>query len=304
MTPRSRWAPYLEILVLVGALALVNLIVWPKDPGLTAFRPHPMLFITLLVVARYGFTAGVVAGVACAAEYAIMFLALSHRPAYELLSGGRAAPLIVLVPSTVFLGMLVQHHIDRRKKAEADAARARAQIDEVQAGMSVLRDINLELGARIVNAQSTRLLLINQLRQLATVERARLEPAFVRVLTEVLRAESVSVWRVSGLKVELAASMGPPAAPLPNDVERHFGDGDVLAAHDVAEGRHLPLLLGRVRSGDSGSVAAFVCVDGLSLQETPEARELFTALVNWFTTSMGQAAAFERQGTAAKRGAG
>lgn len=278
---------YAEIVGLVALMAGVNLTFFARDPGFVGVRPHPMLFVAVVVAARYGFAAGAFAAAACAAEYAAMFLLVARRPLYELFAGANAAPLVVLVPTTVFVGMLVQHHLDRRRRADEEAERARRLAHEATEQMASLRDINLELGDRIINAQSTRLLLLDQLKPLLAADEATLFGAFAAVLADVLRAESAAVWRpANGRPLHLVAHAGQAPRPLPFDVERHFRDRDVIAAHDAPDDAHaLPLLLGRLRARRGGAVIAFVSVDGIPLQAAPDADELFAALVAWFSAA-------------------
>ncbi len=286
---------YLEIAGLVAAMALCNIVFWPRNPGFVGVRPHPMLFVALLVVARYGFFAGVVAASACAAEYAAMFLLVGKRPLYELVSGGNAAPLIVLVPTTIFFGMLVQHHIDRRRRADTDSARARRDALNAEEQLASLRDINIELGKRVINAQSTRLSLLDDLEPLLAADPAHLNEALATVVASVLHAESAAVWRTTPRPPAQVAHAGRRLDELPPDVERLFGDGDVLAAYDApGMGHALPLLLGRVRAGRGGPVVALVGVDGISLQAAPEAIELFGALVAFCTALAGRLAAIDQ----------
>jgi hypothetical protein len=148
---RKLRTPLVEIAMLLIALAAANLVLAPDDPGFASVTPHPSLFVSLLVLARYGLGAGLCAAVACAAEYLLLVTWMTQGPLLHY----PTAPLVLLVPTTVFLGMLVQRHIDHLRTAEARALDATARTAHLETELGRMREINISLGEQIVHASGT-----------------------------------------------------------------------------------------------------------------------------------------------------
>jgi hypothetical protein len=286
---RARWIPLLEIAVLVGGLAVVNRLFWPSDPGLSRVAPHPILFLALLMVARYGLGAGVLTAFAGAAEH------LAMRGSLSL-----SAPIIQLVPTTVFVGMLVQRHIDRGRAASAGAQAANEEVARLGAELGALRNVNIELGERIVYAETTPALLFSHVKALYALELGDLNDNLLRLMSELLRVEAASIWwhdERGGAR--LAASVGPRRSEplrLPATAERAF-DRDVLVGADLLPSERpqgFPLLVGRLRAGESGPIIGYLTLDELSLRSSVDALRMFRMLVHWMSIAIGNALAFQR----------
>jgi hypothetical protein len=292
----------IEIAILIVSLAIANIVLRPSDPGFVSISPNPTFFITLLVIARYGLAMGIVAASASAIEYVAMVLALGHRPLFQLFAPPFSPPLVLLVPTTVFLGMLVQRHIDRRRAAESAEHVAVAREQKVSDELAALRDVNVELGEKIVNAETTMFILMDRLKALSTLDRNSLDTAVLRVMVEILRVEAGSVWQCDGTNLQLRATLGqtrPRPFQLDPAIENYFDQYDILMLQKlpIAEpNTPLPFLLGRIRAGAGGPVIGFLSVDRISLKFAPETTRLFTLLVEWFSIATGNAIAFEKRG--------
>jgi hypothetical protein len=307
---RERIAALVEITVLAIALLGVNLIFFRSDPGFSRTAPHPALFLTLLVLARYGLIAGVAAAAVLAIEYGALLVFVAHRPLYDILSAPLATPLVVLVPTSVFFGIVVQRHLDRQRRAEAESATAKEKLDKAETELGRLRDVNVKLGEKIVHADLTTLTLFNQLKLLSTLSRDELERAVLSMMVETLRVDAASIWGLSDDGLYLRCHVGDaPRTPLEIDdtLERRFMN-DVLAARQIAEAErgHLPFLVGRLRAGKGGDVVGYLAITHLPFSASGEALRLFGPLVEWLAIATGNALAYEhvmteRQGQKALR---
>jgi hypothetical protein len=78
--------PYL--LELGGGLLLlvvVNVLLWPRDPGFLDVRPNPALVLVVVLAARHGLRAGLVSGlVTAAAVSACVVVRMDHASWSEL----------------------------------------------------------------------------------------------------------------------------------------------------------------------------------------------------------------------------
>lgn len=290
--------PLVEIAVLSTLLGVANLIFWPHDPGFQHVSPHPSLFLTLLVLARYGLVAGAVAAAVLAAEYVALVMTFGQGATlYYTLSMPLATPLVVLVPTAVFFGMLVQRHLDRQRKAEAEARRATLELERAAAELDQLRDVNVKLGEKVVNAELTTVTLLEQLKRLSTLDCDQLHRAVLNLMVETMRVEAASIWEPAGHGLRLRCYVGAkPPAPLRLDAEliERLAAEELLATHELAGREPLPFLVGSIRAGAAGPVVGYVAVDRLPLRACAEVTRLFAPLCEWLALATGNALAFER----------
>jgi hypothetical protein len=173
---------------------------------------------------------------------------------------------------------------------------ATAQGERATAELARLRDINVQLGERVVHADTTLLVLLDNLKALSTLDRAELQRALLRLLVEVLHVEAASLWEVSGKSLVRRASTGatPPSLALPP--QRRFGGREVIAAHELPDAerpRGMPLYLARIRAGASGPVVGYLAIERLPLRATAECARLLPSLVEWLSLATGNALAYE-----------
>jgi hypothetical protein len=305
-TEKRRSIAAIEIGVLALLMALANLILAPHDPGFMSLAPHPMLFLTLLVLARYGFFAGTLAAVVFAVEYLALVALLGPGLMHAYLFAPRlTTPLVLLVPTAVFLGMLVQRHLDRARKADERAAQAAAAAASARAELAELHEVNAQLVDRIMHADTTLLSLLEQLKSLSTLDRARLGEAVLRLLQRTLRVQAASLWDVEGRGLALRQWHGerPPVPFAVAEAAEHAFDGDLLLLHKLPadERGTLPLMLGRFRAGAGGAVIGYLAIDQLALGQSAETARLFALVVEWMSIAAGHAHAFERLAREQKR---
>jgi len=292
---KKRIAPVVEIAVLATLLVLANWIVAPGDAGFLGLQPHPILFLTLLVLARYGLAIGAVAAGVFAGETVLAVALFGHAPV--LLTAELAAPLVVLVPTTVLFGMLVDRHLDRARKAASAERTSRDELQRISLELDKLRDTNVKLGEKILQSTSSAPLLFDQLKALATLDRAHLGAAALRVVVETLHADAAALWDAGDgtLRVRDWEGSPPGTLALTAALERRF-ERDVLAAHRVppaSRWRGMPLLVGRIRAGAGGAVVGYLTVDKLPLAASADAVRLFPLLVEWLSIATGNAIAVE-----------
>jgi hypothetical protein len=201
----------------------------------------------------------------------------------------------------VFLGMLVQRHIDRRKKAEEETAQANLLAAQLERELGALRDVNAQLGDKVVNTETTMFILLGHLKALSTFDRDALDRAVLQVMVEILHVEAASVWELADGRPQLRVTVGEASFTqfqLDPAVEQHFDPYDVLelqkVPRDVRGEHHLPFLLGRVRAGAGGPLCGYLAIDKLPLNSAPEATRLFAQLVDWFSIVVGNALEHER----------
>jgi hypothetical protein len=308
-TPDRRLlAPLFESAVLLVLGAALNVLAFADDPGFVSLTPHPTLFVAVLITARYGLNAGIQAALLGAVVYATLLLGLADVPTFlYLLAAPYATPLVVLLPTTVLLGLVVQRHLDRLTKSETHATALAEENARLAHEQSKLRDVNVELAGKVTGAEGTMSTLYRFARELNVKQVDDIYRGLAGLLEEVIEAERVSVWTVNAEApggLSLATRSGdpgaeaaggaepPPFSPTPG-LDRRFDDAGVLALHDVPEEERtdaLPYLVGKIAGGRGGDVVAYLTVDRLPFSRyNPETIRLFAMVVDWASTSVGNA---------------
>ncbi len=292
---RSSWAPVIEGAVLIGLTALANLWLAPTDPGLVEVAPHPTLLITILILIRYGFAAGLQVALLGMIAYGGAVFAFVDVPTYyHLLSAPYATPVVILVPCAVVLGMLSQRTLTVADEARAALAELESKNRELEAEHVKLRNINVELADKVVGAGETLQTLYRYAKRFEADDVQSIYEGLADMLCEVLGAETASVWGRRGSAMKLLHRHGhhsPPALELTDGLEALFDEHGVLSIHDVPEAERqpsLPYLLGRIPDPDSD---IYLTVDAIPFARyTPETIRLFTMVVDWARRSVGKAA--------------
>jgi hypothetical protein len=291
------WAPVVECLVMVGVGALLNLAVYPEDPGFVNVQPHPTLFVVLIIGLRYGLRASLMAVILTALTYGALLLSLADVPTYlYLLNPPYSTPAVVLVPLGVVVGLLTQKHINQVAEVQASSAQLYHENQSLRGEHEQLRDVNLELAGRVVGAEGTVEQLYEFAKQLNVADEQKIFEGLLHLLAQSLGAEKSTVWRLRDSRLEFLAcsQQVSPDSLQPPDAARYdhlFDNRGVLALNDLPEkerGPHLPFLLGKLTRGQNGDLVAFVAVDTLPFERyNEESIRLFRMITEWASTSLG-----------------
>jgi hypothetical protein len=282
---------------------VVAALVRHDDPGLVSMAPHPMLFVGLLVAVRYGFGRGLLAVALVGVAYAVLVSSLADVPTYlHLFAPPYTTPIAVTIPATAVLGAIAQGHIKRLRLVEAMCRDLQHQHQELVAKHAELRDVNVELAGKVMGARETLPALYRFAKALNVTDLAQIYSGLCKLATEVLQAEMVSLWECRDDGLTLIARRGTALVPqstppgFGRELERRFDAAGVLALHDIPEAErsaHHPYLTGRIRCGHAGPVVAYLTVDRLAFERyTPETIRLFSMIVDWACTSVGNALAY------------
>jgi hypothetical protein len=301
---RLRSQALLESGVLLAALVGFNLLLAPDDPGFVSWSPHPTLWITLLILIRYGVVAGLLAAGLSVATYAGLLLALADVPTFlHFMAPPYSTPVVALVPATVIFGVLVQRHIDRLALAENTAQGLASENQQIKQEQARLRDVNVELAGKVVGAGETLASLYRYAKTLNVDNVEKIYQGLTLMLREVVKADAVSVWSVSPSgEMTIAARLGSDRGRRQLQIDQKtaglFGPEGVLAVHELPPEMRtpdMPPLVGRITAGRGGGLHAYLTIDKLPfVRYSPETIRLFAMVVDWASASVGNALAFQR----------
>jgi hypothetical protein len=226
-------------------------------------------------------------------------IALVQVPSlYHLLAAPYATPIVILVPTTVILGLIVERHLERVRAAEAREARVTDENAHIKEEIAKLRDVNVDLAGKVVGADATFQRLYRYAKFLNVSDVQEIYSGLTLMLVEVLGANLVSVWAPKGNEMQLLSRRGQderiPPFKLDNLALAYFDPHGVLSLHDVPEANRypgLPYLVGKILQGRGGPLVGYLTVEKLPFSRyNAEAIRFFTLAVDWASNSVGNAA--------------
>lgn len=290
-----------ESVGLIGVMSVLNLAYMPAQPGFLGIEPNPFWVPVLLMAARYGFRASLLASILAAASY---FALVSLRVREEvislrdLFSWSYAKPAVLLLLGGVVVGMLVERHRARVRKLEGENERLIKENLGLQRGEQELRDVNVELANRVVGATDTLPMLYKYAKKLNVLDVGQILTVLTELLCEVIKAKRGTVYRREGKQLVLHAAngrpaSGPPLALQPEILELLLSRRQVVTLHDLLTRnirRSDLFLCGPLSTGTAGEVIAVLAVEEIEfLRYNPATIRLFNVITDWACASLEKA---------------
>jgi hypothetical protein len=291
-------APIIAGFVSAAIFFLIGWLLGRKDPGFASFTPHPTLFIALLVASRYGFAGGMWSAIFSTAAYGALLLLMVDVPsAYNFLGAPYSTPIVVLLPSVVVFGLLVERHLDRARRSDKNQEKASEENTHLKEEIAKLRDVNVGLAGKVVGADATFQRLYRYAKVLNVRDTDQIYRGLLLMLEEVVGASVSSIWISSGNEMRLHTRRGRddqlPVFRLDNLVLAHFDAHGVLSLHDVPEASRypgLPYLVGRIQRGRGGPTVAYATIDKIPFSRyNAETIRFFTLAIDWVSSSVENA---------------
>ncbi|MCK5799574.1 MAG: hypothetical protein KAI47_20430 [Deltaproteobacteria bacterium] len=293
-----------ETILLVAIFAIFNMGVMPANPGFYGISPNPFFAIVLLMVARYGFRAGIFSAILSSiVYYATVRTHVGVTTTQDLFAWEYAKPAMLLIVTGVIVGVLVQRHKIRIAKLEEDNDFLRKDNEKLKAGEEELRDVNVELAHRVVGATDTLPMLYKYAKKLNTLDIDGIFSALTELVQEVLKAGRVSVYALSGDQLQLHSrngrrATGPQLQLEPPIWEELIGKRQVVTLHDLLS-RNIQrkdiYLAGPLTEGPGGTLRAALVVEELEfLRYNPASVRLFGVVADWAANVLGKAAEYQK----------
>jgi len=294
-----------ETILLVGGLAVLNMAFMPAQPGFLGIEPNPFWAVVLLMVARYGFRAGLLSALLCAATYMVLIATRVTEEVIalrDLMSWQYAKPAVLFLLVGVAAGMLVQRHKNRITALQRDNDRLIRENQTLKRGEEELRDVNVELANRVVGATDTLPMLYKYAKKLNNLDAGQILTVLTELVVEVTRAGRASVYRFENNRLPLHARNGEQQSGCelklePGLFETLVVKREVLTLHDLLKRnikRQDLFLCGPLTAGGDGKVLALLAVEELDfLRYNPATIRLFNVIIDWASASLEKAAQFD-----------
>lgn len=214
LAPRHLW---LDGVVVVTLLALINLLVSRTDPGWLRLNPSPYLLVPLLMGGRYGFGPGVTAAVITVLGIALVRTAMGFAPSVATELHAHALTWMFMVIIGGVAGEIWLYFRRRIEQLEATTETLGAKLRQLDADAVILREAKDELD-RVTAARDGEISSLDaELRRLYASSVGELPQDILSLLKRQARVTDAALYRVdavwnSGTELERMGLVGSDEA--------------------------------------------------------------------------------------------
>ncbi|HHL72781.1 MAG TPA: diguanylate cyclase [Bacteroidetes bacterium] len=302
MTEKQR--PYLflaEIVLIALALAGLNQVLQPANPGFIAVSPHPYWLLVLLMASRYGVVQGFVAGAVASGLY--LYFGLSSEQldvsGVSFPHGDYLLPFLFMFTGGL-VGQIRSFYKNRHQQLEKKYTSLFDRFAELKKLYETLLESKKMLERRIATQTHTLLTLFEQLMHIGQEdETEKLTGKLLALLQEQLDVECASVYRLQSNTLKRQQSLcSNSESRLGEELDlRHGLIGEVIAQKQLVCINHIydksseqeyaqeniimaaPILL------EDGSIFGVVVIEKMPfLRYNANSVRIFDKMVQWFAT--------------------
>src|SRR5262245_20611228 len=228
-------------LVALGETALAILLICavgltvPGQWGLLQLAPHPLWLASLAIAARYGGTAGYLAGALAAAALALLIWTRPEAPFQPLTDRDLVQPILLFV-TTATLSEIVRGPHRRAAEAESGRAAAEERLRALEERHEAILEVKAELEGQILDQSPSLALLLETARGLASRDCVDRQRSALQLVAGLLDASSCVLYMDDGGVLRRRGSW-PPGAHAPPDLLVPTPDslvGEVLVTQRIA----------------------------------------------------------------------
>jgi len=287
-------------------LAVVNLLLRPKDPGFLGVQPNPALLLVAVVACRHGLRAGIASGLVTAALVAACIVArLEYLTWTELRTLGHYVTPILLIGTGFGLG--AQRESQRR---EARALEGRVEALEHELADQAVRfmaatEAKHELERRVADERASLSSLYTAARALETLDAERLHAAIALTARRFLQADACQCYVLTGELLRLRAAEGPvpERSEIPPDeglvglairLGRPVSVRDATVIASLDDLHNASLLMAAPLLGAQGTLLGCITVTALPfLRLTPASLDRLGLVADWGARALENARTHE-----------
>jgi len=176
-------------------IVLINAIFFPEDPGFLSVEPHPFLFLTIFIAARYGTFDGFVSGLLCAMVYTAYLLGNTDiKTLFTTLEWHRLVPAYLFVIVGLILGEIREMGNREVSSLRREAQRLRLQVEQLKSELAVHRRAKEELQKMILSTGDPLSALHLSTSKLQSLDEKQAYETIVDLVENFCGAESIGVY--------------------------------------------------------------------------------------------------------------
>ncbi len=232
-----------EALLGFALITAVNVIWFRANLGFVGVSPHPYWAVVLLLASRYGFLAGLFAGLVSAA-LAVGLAALGRQGTtiYELWKLLLGEPVLFLAVGCI-LGEISQTIKSRYETLLGEHAELKDNFEKLRERYDAMVKAKQEVDTRILSQEQTLTTMHETAQALRSLSEAELYPAALDMVAKFLGAQASSIYLFEDGHLKLKAAHGEPGEVrrpeelLPDEglVGRAFTSARVASANVLLE---------------------------------------------------------------------
>ncbi len=203
-----------DFIVLSLLVAGANYLLARQDAGWMKLNPTPWLLPAVLVGIRYGFTPGLLSGVAVSAGIAALQSHLSGRPVAEILHENAYCLLSLIVTGTI-AGQAGTWHRKAQSRLSRSESRAHEENDRLRAQLHLVDETRHQLQQQLALCNAPLGALDEELARIFTFPREEFAHELLVTLHRVTRLTSAGIYSVNGGTLDRTAVIHctPPLQP-------------------------------------------------------------------------------------------
>jgi polysaccharide biosynthesis protein PelD len=191
-------------------LAVVNVLLRPRDPGFLAVQPNPALLLVAVVACRHGLRAGLASGLATAAVVAACIVArLDYLTFTELRTLGHYVTPLLLIGTGFGLGAQRESLRRAERALEGRVEALEHELADQAVRFMAATEAKHELERRVADERASLSSLYTAARALETLDAERLYPAIALTARRFLEADACQCYVLEGELMRLRAAEGP-----------------------------------------------------------------------------------------------
>lgn len=180
--------PYLETVVFVFLLAILDFYVFTEAMAFRDMAFNPLWIVIFLIAGRYGTAPGVFAGVVCSAYYVYASMVENFFYGEFSLNNADRTMVFCFIFFAALLGQMFNRRLNSYRKLDSDHEDMKDQFQNLLTHHWALQKANVELEKKFVRRQTTMKSLYDMARNLESLEHDALYLGVIDILERFIKA--------------------------------------------------------------------------------------------------------------------
>ena len=289
------------------ALAVVNLLLRPADPGFLTVQPHPALLLVAVMACRHGLAVGLSSGLVAAGVVATAIVTQLENPTWtELRMLGHYVTPLLLMATGFGLGALREAPRRAARALEQRVEALEHELADQAVRFMAATEAKHELERRVADERASLSSLYSAARALETLDAERLYPAIAVTARRFLQADACQCYVLEGELLRLRAAEGatPERPEIPPDeglvglairLGRPVSVRDATLIASLEDLHNASVLMAAPMLGAQGTLLGCITVTSLPfLRLTPASLDRLGLVADWGARTLENARTHEQ----------
>lgn len=195
----EKGSPYIEGILGVAGIVVINLLWYREDPGFIQTCPHPFWLIILLIATHYGFKGALwTAFLSSATLLAFHKMTQPYESIVDMIGVQRLTTPVLFMVVGVIVGEIRELHKRRFLEVNVELADLKRDFVSLSDRFNDLDKVKQELDTRIILQEHGLTTLYWAAEGLRSLDEENIYPAILRLAKDLISAESCSIYLLEG----------------------------------------------------------------------------------------------------------